>query len=136
MGTMTIAQLRQAGGIVPREPVKKTVTWKHVNSDGEEVEDTFDVFIVRQSLGSFRELLTEDDRERGALALSKCLMLGNGKGKLELISYEDAYQLDIELSAVIMAAVKEVNGGAKKKNSPLKTNSSASSSPAESAEAP
>ena len=135
MGTMTLAQLRQAGGIVPREPVKKTVTWKHVNEAGDEVEDTFDVFIVRQSLGSFRDLQKDDDREKVAAALSKCLMLGNGKGKLELISYEDAYQLDLSLSAVILEAVREVNGGAPK-NSTLPTNSSASLSPAESAAAP
>lgn len=130
----SLSQFRTAGGILSREPVMKTGTWKHTDENGEEVEDTFEVGIVRVSFGDMADLFKEKDREQIAVGLSKSVMVANEKGKLEFLSYEDAYRLEPSLAAVILELAREVNGD-KAKNSPPTTNSSANSSSTESADA-
>jgi hypothetical protein len=128
-----LAQLKAAGGIVSREPVKKEVTWDHFSPEGEELHDTFDVYIVKPSFGSMLSIGKVTDREQLALTLSKTIMLENDKGKPEYLAYEDAMQLDPSLAMTLLGAVREVT---EPKNSQRPTNSSANSSPAESAVAP
>ena len=130
-----LSQLRTAGGILSREPVKVTGTWKHNGPDGEEIEDTFEIGVVKVSFGDMADLYKEKDREQLAVSLSKSVMFANDKGKLELISYDDAYRLDPGLGTVILELVRQVNGGDRKNSTPP-TNSSASLSSPESAVAP
>lgn len=131
----SLSQLRSAGGILSREPVVVTGTWKHNGPDGEEIEDTFDVGVIKVSFGDMADLFKEKDREQLAVSLSKSVMFANDKGKLELISYDDAYRLDPGLGGVLIELVRKVNGGERKNLKPP-TNSSANSSSPESEVAP
>lgn len=133
-----LTQLKAAGGVVPREPVKKQVTWKHVSPDGEEMEDTFDVWVVRSNIGLalsiHKEAHDKVDREEMLIVLSKLVMLENDKGKQVLIPYEEWDSFDTDLSLAIYKVLQEVRNPPK--NSQQPTNSSANLSPAESAVAP
>lgn len=131
----SLSQLRSAGGILSREPVVVTGTWKHNGPDGEEIEDTFDVGVIKVSFGDMADLFKEKDREQLAVSLSKSVMFANEKGKLELLSYDDAYRLEPSLGMAILEVVRQVNGGDRKNSTPP-TNSSASSSSQESEVAP
>ena len=128
-----MTQLKAAGGVVSRDPVKKEVVWDHVSPDGEDMHDTFDVWIMKPSFGSVLSIGKDADREQLALSLSKTVMLENDKGKPEFMPYEVAMQLDPSLAMVLLGAVREVT---EPKNSRLPTNSSANLSPVESAVAP
>lgn len=110
---MDLKQLKAKGGFVPSVPVAKEVTWVHQDeATGEEVTDTFTVFVVKQSFGSIERLfLGGDDRSKSSAFISECIRFGDD-GK-ERMSYEDAYQLAPGLAAVLVAAANEVNGTGK-----------------------
>jgi hypothetical protein len=67
--------------------------------------------------------------------MSKSVMIADEKGKMQFLSYEDAYRLDSGLASVILELVRKVNGGDRKNSTPP-TNSSVNSSSQESAAAP
>lgn len=96
-----------------------------------------DIFLLKLGSGVLADIWgkKEPDREEVSLWISKALMLQNDKGKLELISYEKAYNLDTPLRAVIWKEIR-ILAGLEKKTSPLSTNSSANSSPEESVDEP
>jgi hypothetical protein len=128
-------QLRAAGGIVSKEPVKRHIEWKGVDPlTGEEIEYDADVHIVKQGAGAVLDIYADQTKEHISAMLSQSVMLEDDKGKLALISFDDAYKLDIPLRNALWTEV-QVMGGVVRKNSPPSTNSSASSSPAESAAA-
>jgi hypothetical protein len=132
-----LTQLKAAGGVVSREPIKKPVTWKHLSEDGQEMEDTFDVWILRSNIGLALSIYKEAekvDREGMLIVLSKLVMLENDKGKQVLIAYEEWDAFDTDLCMAIYKVVQEVRNPPK--NSQQPTNSCANSSPAESAVAP
>src|SRR6478609_3136621 len=128
-----LTQLKAAGGIVSREPVKKEVTWNHVSPDGEDMADTFTVYVVKPSFGSVLSIGKEANREQLALSLSKTIQIEDDKGKLVFFPYDDAMQLDPGLAMVLLGAVREVT---EPKNSRPPTNSYANSSPVELAAPP
>jgi len=117
---MNLKELRERGGIVPSAPVKHDVSWTHLDGDGEEVTDTFTVYVVKHSFGTIERLLSVDgkdpERSRSAAFISESVMLGEDGS--ERLTYEDAYQLDAGLAKVLMEAISAVNGtgGAAAKN--------------------
>ncbi|OPA92403.1 hypothetical protein BFW87_17480 [Pseudomonas fluorescens] len=116
---MNLKQLKAKGGIVDGQPVKKDVSWTHLDSKtGKEVTDTFTLHIRRQSFGVIERLFTggESAQSRNASYLAASVMLG-AEGD-EALSYDDAYSLEPSLGFVILNAVNEVNGtgGAGAKN--------------------
>ena len=134
----SFAQLEQAGGIVSRQPVKKEIKWTSTDPDtGEEVDYEADIFLLKLGSGVLADIWgkKEPDREEIALWISKSFMLQNEKGKLELISYEKAYLLDAPLRGAVWKEIR-ILAGLEKKASPSLTNSSANSSPEESAGEP
>ena len=48
---MDLETLRKRGGIVPSAPVKKEVSWTHLDQKGKEVTDTFTVYVRKHSFG-------------------------------------------------------------------------------------
>lgn len=106
----TLQKLKDAGGFISAEPVRKQVTWTRM-VDGAEKSDAFDVFIRRRSFGAMERLLVADDDQRSRMAafLADSILLGEEK---EPMTYEDAFQLDVSLGNVLIAAVHEVNGTA------------------------
>jgi len=106
---LDVSILKDNGGIVSNVPVKKTLTWKRVDDEGEEVEEKFHVFVVRQSFGFVEKLfISDDDKSRSAKFISEAIRLGkSGKQRL---SYEEAYQLHPTLAQEMVRVINEVNG--------------------------
>jgi hypothetical protein len=131
-----LTQLKAAGGVVSREPVKRQVTWKHVSQDGEEMEDTFDVWVIRASIGTELAIHkeSEKDREYVLTCLAKRVMLENDKGKPITLPYEEWDSFDPTLALAIFQVAREVSSGPKN-SQPLK-NSSVNLSSADLAEDP
>lgn len=103
---MKLKDLEKAGGFVPVDGVKKSVTWKNRHT-GEEF--VFDVFVKRMSFGTMERFLVstnDDDRSRGAMTIAECILFGDAG---EPMTYEQAYQLEPSLASVLMNAVTEVN---------------------------
>lgn len=98
---MNLQQLREAGGIVSPDPVKKTVSW-----DGKK----FDVFVIRQSFGTVESLVQGlDGRSRSASLIASFIRLGDDAS--EKLTYEDAYQLHPTLAGEFVRVVNEVYEG-------------------------
>lgn len=106
---MNLKELKARGGFVSAVPVKRDVEWTHPDPDtGEEVTDKFSVFVKRQSFGAIERLFVgNDDQSKSATFISECILLGeDGKDRM---TYQDAYQLDPGLAAVLVKAINEVN---------------------------
>jgi hypothetical protein len=112
---MKLSDLKKAGGFVSSEPVKTSVKWNTGKKDaaGEDIVHQFEVFIIRQSIGSVEKIYSDKDEDRSkmAMTLSKSVKFGE-KGE-ESLTYEAAYQLDQSLALALIEAIKEVNGAAK-----------------------
>jgi hypothetical protein len=131
------AGIARAGGVVPREPVAKTVHWSHIDREtGEQMNDEIDVYIVRRDFDMasqlFNEASTDKTRNHILLVVSKSLLIDDEKGGREFAPYDWLRSLDETLVLAFYNAVQEVNSGPK--NSKESTNSSASSSQPESEE--
>lgn len=102
---MDLAQLKAAGGFIPSEAVKRSVTWERGPDDAV----TFDIFVKRLSFGAVERMLTEVDtnRSRSAELIAACVRVGED-GK-DALSYEDAYNLEPSLAKAIGEALREVN---------------------------
>lgn len=112
---MKLADLKKAGAFVSNEPVKTQVTWKtgKKDADGNDIEHTFDVFVIKHSFGTVEKIYSDkdEDRSKWATLLSKSIKLGD-KGE-ETLTYEAAFQLDQNLAFALLNAVNEANGTAK-----------------------
>lgn len=116
---MNLKQLKAKGGIVDGQPVKKEISWSHLDSKtGKDVTDTFTLHIRRQSFGVIERLFAqgESDQSRNASYIAASVALGSAG--TEALSYDDAYSLEPSLGFLILNAVNEVNGtgGASAKN--------------------
>lgn len=106
---MKLSELRSKGGFVSAALVPKEVTWVHTDDAVEQQADTFTVHVRRVSFGTVERMYVgADDQSKSAALLAHSIRLGDG-GK-EALSYDDAYQLDPGLAAVLIAAVNDVNG--------------------------
>lgn len=136
---MDLKKIKERGGFVSAEPVKKSVTWVHETNEGE-VTDTFDVYVIRQSFGSVEKLLTGlDDRSKAASFISASVrfLVSSEEAEayeilrrsdpalpvrmefLESMVYEDAFQLDPSLAGSLVRAINEVNGEQKNSRPPM-----------------
>lgn len=105
---MNLRELKAKGGFVSAAPILKEVTWTH-EVDGVSTDDTFTVGVVKQSYGAVEKLFSgTDDRSKSAQFISQCIRFGD-----EQMTYDDAFQLDPGLAAVLMKAINEVNGTGK-----------------------
>ncbi len=132
----SLKELRAAGGIVSREPILRHIEWKSFDLATEtDIEYDADIFILKQGAGAVMEIYQSENTEQISKFISKAVMLLNDRGKPELISYEDAYQLDPPLRTAMWDECQKVAGLVRKNSTPA-TNSSASSSPTELADQP
>lgn len=131
MAKLNLSQLRAAGS-VSREPIKREVTWERPGDDGETLSDTFDVWVIRSSIGTELAIHkeAEKDREYVLTALSKRVMLENEKGKQILLPYDEWAVFDATLALAIFKVMREVSEPPKVSAPPK--NFSASLLPAES----
>ncbi|UVE46834.1 phage tail assembly chaperone family protein, TAC [Pseudomonas chlororaphis] len=108
---MNLKQLKAKGGIVDSLPVKKEVSWTHLDSkSGKEVTDTFTLHIRRQSFGVIERLFAQGETEQSRNASYIAASVTLGAEGAEALSYDDAYSLEPTLGFVILNAVNEVNG--------------------------
>lgn len=122
-------QLRETGGIVSKEPVKREIKWKTIDPEsGEEVDYDAEVYIIKQGSGAMLEIMADESKEQVCVLLSKSVLLLDDKGKLALIDFDDAYRLDAPLRTALWEEIKKISGIARKNSLPS-TSSSASSSP-------
>jgi hypothetical protein len=106
---MKLADLKAKGGCIDLTPVRKSVTWKHIDEGGEEVIDTFDVWVSRLSFGVIDRLskLNSTERSSNAELIAASVRLGdNGE---ERLTYEIAYGLNPSLALELVRAVADVN---------------------------
>lgn len=106
---MKLDELRARGGLIDPTLVKKDVTWKKTDADGNTEDVSFSVFVRKNSFGLL-DLANQQAREgksRSATVIAHGIRLGD-KGEEEL-TYEDAYNLEPSLSVVLFQAFMEVN---------------------------
>jgi Phage tail assembly chaperone, TAC len=105
---MKLAELEARGGMVDRTLVKKNITWKRKDEDGNEDEVNFDIFIRKNSFGIIdSQMRSKDERSKSALLISNGVRLGD-EGEEE-ITYDQAYRLDATLAFQMVQAFMEVN---------------------------
>lgn len=109
---MNLEELKAKGGFVALAPIKKKVVWKR-KKDGVDVEDTFDIHIMRKSFGVMEMLLDDvSDRSKGASYISETVRLGENAE--ERMTYAEAYALDPSLAGEFVKAINEVNKDSEK----------------------
>lgn len=106
---MNLAELKAKGGCVDLAPVRKTITWKHRDEHGEEVTDTFDVWVTRIAFGVIDRLSKLDGAERSTNAELIAASIRLGEHAEEKMPYEIAYSLHASLAIQLVRAVGEVN---------------------------
>lgn len=96
---MNLKELAKIGAFVSTDTVEVPVEWG---------EHKFTAQVRKISFGDYESLSkVPDDGSRSAMLLSKSLFLPDEK---RLMSYEEAYQLQASLAAVLMKAVTEASG--------------------------
>lgn len=106
---MNLAQLKAKGAVIDSAPVRKTITWKHTDEKGDEVTDSFDVWVLRMSFGVIDRLSNaeQSERSRNAELISASVRLGDNAD--EVMPYDIAYRLHTSLAIELVRAVSEVN---------------------------
>ncbi|MBV4486955.1 phage tail assembly chaperone family protein, TAC [Pseudomonas sp. SWRI153] len=108
---MNLKQLKAKGGIVDSQPIKKEVSWTHLDGkSGKEVTDTFILHIRRQSFGVIERLFVQDESEQSRNANYIAASVSLGADGTEALSHDDAYNLEPSLGFLLLNAVNEVNG--------------------------
>ena len=120
---LKLDELEKKGAFPAERLIKRTVSWEHVDENGEEITDTFDIFVKCLSVSEFESFQAEENKGKNftAFMISECLRLGD-KGE-EVIEYEKARQLDGTLANCLFTDIMSVMGmGSKeaKKSSPAK----------------
>lgn len=140
---MNLDDLDGLGGFVSPDPIAKKVVWKRLNPDfiapektdsegevqeeleGQYLEDEFTVHIKLLSYGLIESIINVDSknptRSVNAGLISEAVLFG--ADPFESLTYEKAFQLENGLARALVAAINEVNGRAKPKNSQPPTNS-------------
>jgi hypothetical protein len=108
---MELKDLRARGAFVAAPPVPTEVTWVHEDPEtGEEMTDTFTVFVRRMSVGWLDRVTTaraDSQRSFRAALISEAVLFGeNGQ---ESLTYDEAHQLDPGLATVLISAFNQLN---------------------------
>lgn len=107
---MNLKELQARGACVDMSPVKRSVTWRHVDEKtGEQLTDTFDVWVTRLSFGVIDRMgyARQSKRSQNAELIAASIRLGENAE--EVIPYEVAYSLDPALALELVRAAGEVN---------------------------
>ena len=110
---MNLKQLREKGAFVSIKPVKKTVTWKHRDASDKEVEEEFDIHVIKLSYGMVERISSsalmsgEEKKSANAQLIVEAIRLGDDAK--ERFTYLEAYQLQPSLARTLIVAIAEVN---------------------------
>jgi hypothetical protein len=106
---VNLAEFKAKGTCVDLAPVRQSITWTHKDESGNEISDTFDVWVQRLSFGVIDRLskTEEADRSRNAELIAASIRLGEHAE--EALPYEVAYSLHTSLALELVRAVGQVN---------------------------
>lgn len=94
---MNIDDLKQAGGFVPAELVKRPIKWE--GHDG-------DVFVRRVSFATIAATQALPEAERNVALVRECIRFGGGD---EQLTEEQAGALSPALATALLGAIADVN---------------------------
>lgn len=120
---MDTKQLRAKGAFIATDMEPVEVSWTHADPEsGEEMTDTFTVFVRRLSAGWLDRVFARTRVGGPGISRTAALIsegIGFGEGGAERLTYEEAFQLDFDLANELANAFNKVNtGGAVKKSLP------------------
>src|SRR5690625_736760 len=105
---MNLKELREKGALVADDLIKREITWTH-RVDGEEMVDTFSVFVRKASFGLVDRLVNDESIKSQATELIvECIRLGDDGS--EKLTRKDVQALDPFLAHEMVMAVRSVNG--------------------------
>lgn len=105
---LKLADLKARGACVDTAPVRRSVTWLHT-VNGEEITDTFDVWVTRVSFGTIDRMSAAQQSERSRNAELIAASIRLGEHAEEEVTYDIAYSLHPMLALELVRAVGEVN---------------------------
>lgn len=105
---INLSQLKEIGGVLTGEAVPREVVWKRTDEDGNEVENTFTVGVVKLGIAATERIWAQSEsKSRWATLIHETIRLGNGFK--DRISYEDACNLEPSLFNALSEASNVVN---------------------------
>lgn len=106
---MNLAEFKSKGACVDLAPVRRTVSWSHADEHGEQITDTFDVWVRRLSFGTIDRLskTADGDRSRNAELIAASIRLGEHAE--EAMPYDVAFSLHTSLAIELVRVIGEVN---------------------------
>lgn len=105
---INLSQLKEIGGVLTGEAVAREVLWKRTDEDGNEVENTFTVGVVKLGIAATERIWAQSEsKSRWATLIHETIRLGNGFK--DRISYEDACNLEPSLFNALSEASNVVN---------------------------
>jgi len=115
---MKLSELTSRGGFVHGDPVKRQITWVHVDQEtGKPVSDVFDVWVIQPSYGMIDTALRDeksDIKSANAAAIAACIRLGDDAS--EKMTYDQAYSLHPALALAMRDAINGAGVIPKKQN--------------------
>lgn len=127
---MKLDDLIKAGGVVDTTLVKKTKDWTRTGKNGEEVTDEISFFVRRASHAMFKQAFIAAGKESANgldVDQDSALIVAHirlGEDGSESLTYEQAFSLEHNLSALFVEAINEVYEGADPKKPSRKKKSS------------
>lgn len=106
---MNLAEFKSKGACVDTAPVRRTVSWSHTDERGEQMTDTFDVWVRRLSFGSIDRLSKTDDSDRSRNAELIAASIRLGENAEEALPYDVAFSLHTTLAIELVRVIGEVN---------------------------
>lgn len=106
---MNLAEFKSKGACVDIAPLRRTISWSHVDEHGEQITTTFDVWVRRLSFGTIDRLSKTDegDRSRNAELIAASIRLGEHAE--EAMPYDVAFSLHTSLAIELVRVIGEVN---------------------------
>lgn len=118
---MDLQRLLAAGAFIKGEYVKKSVKWKHVDANQEEITNEFDVFVKReQSAADFEFIYRARDEESSIMVRRVSRLVRLGENGEEAIPYATADQFQTGLLLALVSAINEVEEESAPKKKPAK----------------
>lgn len=115
--SMNLQSLIAAGAFIRGDYVRKSVKWKHVDGNQEEITNEFDIFVKReQSAADFEFIYRARDDQSSIMVRRVARLVRLGENGEEAIPYETADQFQTGLLLALISAVNEVE----EENSPKK----------------
>lgn len=101
--------VKQTEAFVDTMPVKKEIVWKRKDEDGTK-KFRFTVYVRRQNFAIFSNFIAaaQSTSDQSCKILVECLAKDE-KGKQNLLTFEEAKNLNTELAILLLNAINEVN---------------------------